>query len=61
MGLRKGWPKGMWGGFDGWAGGGKKGWDGKGLHVYYLQGQGDLVSRLITPIAYIVTLVIPNH
>ena len=28
-------------------------------NVDYLEGQGDLVSRLITPITHIVTLVIP--
>ena len=28
-------------------------------HGGYLEGQGDLVSRLITPITHIVTLIIP--
>ena len=29
------------------------------LFLGYLEGQGDLVSRLITPISYIVALIIP--
>ena len=29
-------------------------------HKPYLEGQGDLVSRLITPITHIVTLIIPT-
>ena len=37
----------------------KGGIDGNGIKGPYLEGQGDLLSRLITPITHIVTLVIP--
>ena len=32
----------------------------RGSQALYLEGQGDLVSRLITPIAQIVALIIPT-